>query len=302
MRERKFQSWQELLKEFDALTGLPFVYRGQCDADWPLKTSLERHVPKGKTCSGAEDVLIRDFKRRAHVYVPPSQLPTDDVVEWLALMQHFGAPTRLLDFTESPYVAAYFAAEDAKRAFVIWAVDTLWLTERVGAVIIDSDPRIRERFAAFVREHEALKNPPFALGAALSVGHPEDLLRNRFTIVANVEPERMNERLSIQQGAFLCPGNVDKTFLENLEAMGDSGEHVQKFIVPAAERETVLQRLRLMNITRASLFPGLDGFAQSFRQRLLEEPEERRKARLALRGLERALIDQALAPHEPNDR
>src|SRR5216684_3693164 len=64
---------------------------------------------------------------QAHLFL--AHVPDDaDSFHWLALMQHHGAPTRLLDFTWSPYVAAFFALERATSDAAIWAINLplLW--------------------------------------------------------------------------------------------------------------------------------------------------------------------------------
>ena len=62
------------------------------------------------------------FKRKAHQFLAQPPDPDDDF-QWLALMQHHGAPTRLLDFTWSPYVAAFFALERATSDAAVWALN-----------------------------------------------------------------------------------------------------------------------------------------------------------------------------------
>lgn len=103
-----------------------WCFRGQRDADWLLTTTLDRAVTQTiisderTTLTGKLDYrpyekrLLLDFQRGAHQYysVTPA---ADDVVDWLALLQHHGAPTRLLDWTESPYVALYFALREASQ-------------------------------------------------------------------------------------------------------------------------------------------------------------------------------------------
>ncbi len=110
------------------------------DSRWELKTSLERHTPAEMKPSDAEIKLLFAFKRRAHTYLQPQNIPAqDNAGEWLALMPHFGAPTRLLDVTESPYVAVYFAIEEAGQdveACAVWAINRFWCLEAVGDAIL----------------------------------------------------------------------------------------------------------------------------------------------------------------------
>src|SRR4051812_24341398 len=88
-----------------------WAFRGQRDSAWRLSTSIDR-VPVTADRAIAESQLINTFKRRAHHFMVRTPLP-DQEAEWLALMQHHGAPIRFLDWTRSPYVASYFAFEDA---------------------------------------------------------------------------------------------------------------------------------------------------------------------------------------------
>src|SRR3972149_6980341 len=85
----------------DRATNSRWIFRGQRDIDSPLITSLERtckafEVDISKHGEKVEAILLREFRRRLHHY--SSHVPKDDAyLEWLAYMQHFGAPTRLLD-------------------------------------------------------------------------------------------------------------------------------------------------------------------------------------------------------------
>jgi hypothetical protein len=244
-------SWVELEARL-ATYDHRWAFRGMGNAMWPLQTSLERLLVSPVV--EAERYLLTAFQRRAHHHVRDCPEP-DDYLEWLALMQHHGAPTRLLDCTRSPYVALFFALErpDPSGQACVWAINVEECKRSAINILAPSLPIADTTISlgkpdvfrlAFMREHENT--------APLSV-----------LCVAPIQPFRMNERLSIQQGLFLCPAQITPGFEENLQAMNLAGAKMEKLVFPSFLREEILAELNRMNINRASLFPGLDGFAQS---------------------------------------
>ena len=79
---------------------------------------------------------------------------------------------------------------------------------------------------------------------------------------------QLNERLAVQQGLFVCPGDLRISFKRNLIAGGPSPENLVRFEISTETeaRREMLNMLHQMNINNASLFPGLDGFAGSLKQ------------------------------------
>ena len=241
-------SWDQLLNMVTGY-GPGWAFRGMADTGWALETSLDRLRTQLQV--QAEHYLLSTFQRRAHHYIAdPPRL--EDTLEWLALMQHHGAPTRLLDWTKSPYVAIFFAMSsggDSGEA-ALWAIDLEWCKrEALQRLQVSADPG------------ESLGKPEVFSTAFLSSSG----LTTSNTLVAPMQPFRMNQRLTIQQGLFLCPGNVGVSFEQNLLAFQGSGfsGSVHKIVIPRWLRIECLRALNKMNINQGTLFPGLDGFAQS---------------------------------------
>jgi hypothetical protein len=169
----------------------------------------------------------------------------DDELEWLGLMQHHGAPTRLLDFTWSPFVAAFFALEKATEDAAVWAINLplLWDLHRRGAIdgvrVDRADPRDR---ATFERRY----------------------LANRHAFVWQGDPFRMQQRVIAQGGTFLITGDLGLTVEEILQGYPGTGDLLIQFVFDTQSmRADAMASLYSMNITQATLFPGLDGLARS---------------------------------------
>lgn len=236
-----------------------YIFRGQRDATEPLSSTFERATTglDAAKWHKLEKKIMLEFRRRAHHYL--SCLPTDDAhVEWLALMQHHGAPTRLLDFTRSFYVALYFAIEEAKGDAAVWAIDTSYISPQPPIFA-----RAVESF--YSQEQEEKVNQLIA----------DENTEKVEPAVVPVEPMRQNERLSIQQGLFLFPTILTISFEQNLcgslkvKDFAELHEHktkkhvVFKLVIAKELHLKIAYWLTSMNITAATLFPGLDGFARS---------------------------------------
>lgn len=230
-----------------------WAFRGQSNDERKLQTSLERVLGSDlRDAVRIEFRLVREFVRRAHHY--SSYIPRkDDVVEWFALMQHHGAPTRLLDWTYSFFVGLHFATESVTpgESCALWAIDLRWFRKRYlelfGKKIKDgwNDGKNRE----LVREVLEYKKPG----------------------VLPINSLRLNERQVTQQGLFFLSGDVTKSFEENIIKSGaslpDLRKHVNKLVIKTTPvfLTEIRNNLVAMNISEASLFPGLDGFARSLR-------------------------------------
>ncbi len=249
-----------------------FYYRGQRDSSWELRTTHERllqqlapNIPYDKPYpsyapgkfastpgSRIELLALRAFQARSSKFIsnPP---PLEDTLEWLAMMRHWGLSTRLIDVTTSPYVALYFALSDHLLVPkiddtidpAVWAINHIPLRHAASK-------------ATGLPDHTDLSN---------SILFHEHLIHSSKAMLVPVHPHSHNERLSAQQGTFLCVGNPDLplytnllTCMPNMEVKTQSVLH--KLVIDHKVAIDILGRLTTMNIHSASLFPDLQGYAR----------------------------------------
>ena len=258
------REWDEILNFQLQLSG--WIFRGQSSINWKLETSLERsfrRIAPTTTINQYEKSVLDRFKRGAHHFVscPPHFKNT---LEWLALIQHYGGPTRLLDFTRSFYVAVFFALEAAESEAAVWCLDTDLLRETSKELLSTISVENLE--------------PEFICSKLIDGGID-------IPTTIDIEPYRLNERLITQQGLFVMPCSLRfdvQTCLFNaindkdlvIKRIDYDMAHLQlgtfpvagkvlKMILPKAIHTDARKALRSMNIDASSLFPGLDGFARS---------------------------------------
>ena len=274
----KIKSAKDMLGYIDNLpsTDMPhwWLFRGT-PKPFPLQTSLERALSDAgvplEESPEIEHQMLKEFKRRAHFYVNP--LPSEgDILGWLALMQHYGAPTRLLDWTYSFFVAAFFALSEAvsfpeekRQDAIVWALyrDAFGLAQQA--------PQAFEAYESAIKDGSWQEDVGRSDGDLIYDGINAYLLsvmdRPELSIWA-INAFRLNERLSVQKGVFICPGDVGVPFEDNFLPSIVSSSHLIRFEFSTAPeaRGEMLETLDKMNISNTSLFPGLDGFAKSLMQ------------------------------------
>lgn len=280
--ETWLKSWEDIF-QLDQRFLNRFIFRGQSDINWVLSTSLERQINRLQpnlldkdTIPFQEKEMIKEFQWKYPLY--SSNGPEkEDLIEWLAIMQHYGSATRLLDFTNSIFVAIYMALYDNANDSSVWALNTIPLNHKVFA---------RYRKIHNVNSISYQQREEFSLELANEFLHNKKMNLNFEKELLVLKPKNTNERLSRQQGLFVMPTNVKCEFKECLQTYLSSNDKIEidfkelikyskfakfrqedisiiKINIPKSLNYQIQKYLREMNVTSEILFPGLEGLAKS---------------------------------------
>ena len=247
--ETRVTSWLELQEAVFDSTWQPalqrhrsnFVFRGTPRASHGLETSLQTGGFEEK-----ERHLLTSFRK----YALRSAVHGDLVWNWLSLAKHHGLPTRLLDWTYSPYVAMHFATYDFRHFdedATIWCVDY----RKTNELLPDPLCRMAQREDVNIFTTELLA------GVARTLEEFDALARNEFVVF--FEPPSLDERIVNQFALFSLPSSPTLSLQALLEQRDAA---YRKIVIPAGLKWEVRDKLDQANVTERVLFPGLDGLSQ----------------------------------------
>jgi hypothetical protein len=234
-------SWNEDLQRFRS----PFAFRGMPRVARSLSSSLVRLAQSGVDVRRVETALLRNFRKYAH----GEAADTDSIWDWLALGQHRGLPTRLLDWTYSPLVALHFATDnpaDFDVDGVVWCVNFVEANKRLPAPLRrilqkeGSDTFTVEMLAGFetLQEFDALSREPF---------------------VIFLEPPAVDQRILNQLALFSIMSSPEAELADWLQRHPNLSRRVD---IPAAAKWEIRDKLDQANINERVLFPDLDGLSR----------------------------------------
>jgi FRG domain len=256
VKDVRVSSWEELNTQLYENTWNPilqrfrsdYAYRGMSLSDKDLTTTLMR---LGGNFHELEAHLLRNFKK----YARQGSVSDNSEWNWLGMAQHYGVPTRLLDWSYSPYVALHFATEkiDAyDHDGVVWCVNYVQVHKRLPRML--RDVLSRERSNAFTVEMLTETVP--------TLRKLERLAKNDFALF--FEPPSMDERIVNQFALFSMMSSPSARLDDWLKRQ--EADLVRRIIIPARMKWEVRDKLDQANITERVLFPGLDGLARWLRR------------------------------------
>jgi hypothetical protein len=210
-------------------------FRGQGVWEWHLEPKLLR-VPTGLL----ETHFINRFKQHASFLL---ESPPATEFDWLFLMQHYGMPTRLLDWSESPLVGLYFAVEEESHQDedgALWALMPTLLNSKSNY-----RPAYEHEVPSFDDEHMNNYKP-------LTIA-----LEQRSSLYPMAAIARRNSaRMQAQQGVFTISHRENIT-IEDVGPEGAARDHVWRYLIHGAAKAQIKQDLKLLGFGRFHLFPEL---------------------------------------------
>ena len=220
---------------------LPIWFRGQANARWKLVPKLYRMADSN------ESEIRTEFRQRGLQLISEGQVPRDDK-EWYFLMQHFGAPTRLLDWTDGALIALYFAVKEQNRYAngSVWMLDAGWFND---AVLNDHNPDNYISGVILPEWPEFADWFPTPFSQNLNVAYP-----------VAVDPPHVARRVSVQRSRFTIHGK-DRIGLDVI-ANGLPRTRLAKMLIPNQVGKEILKNLQTCGIVETSVFPDLEGLSR----------------------------------------
>jgi len=267
----------ETLKCIFDITQYSFVYRGQKNPDWALESKIERLQRMSNQTFDIydqENNIYNVFVKHMHLY--DINIDPKNKFNIYSIIQHYGGPTRCLDFSYSPYIALYFAlnfqnyfySDSDPEHVTIWAVNKTLNTYILRERKLISDSTLNDQ-SRKNEKHDLVANVFESTGA-----HNKEEL-----YIVDVDPFLYNFRMSNQQSVFLIQNNLKETFMTNLfeslkisersplnianlplNELQNSG--VLKINVSTKLRFKIFNLFSQININESSIYPGLEGFSR----------------------------------------
>lgn len=280
-----------------------WVFRGQANADWDIKSSFEVAIPESMKSDPELELVLREKERRSYIefrrfgHAHVQGLRDMNFPEWLTYMQHFGIKTRMIDFTESPLTALYFSQEDKTQNgdFAVWGVCISALSpfenlpefkalRRGHVTATQVDALVKSLFEV---QSCTTKNVANHWGRVTEIFNDDLDVGKNDPEVFYFYPRWHNLRSSAQSGLFLLSSHLSKPFQSALmkgcsnqmdevvplsAVMTHEGMRpeeiagrirVVKFIFNKELRGKVQRLLKLMDKNPRTIYPDVHGLAKS---------------------------------------
>ncbi|WOD08532.1 FRG domain-containing protein [Marinomonas sp. GJ51-6] len=237
------------------------IYRGESRLyEVPLEPSLFRQYRAGKfgtnvPLSALEKSMIEEFKRQSFSSFKTQHSIPNNPLEWFTLAQHYGLPTRLIDWTTNPMVALYFAIEknDDEDGYIYFNSNIeIFEYESADSIVFEKGEMLINGRPYNPHQYTILSNSSYDINDD-SIYH-EEIIFHR--------PKYIDERYSNQCTVLACPGSRDVAF---------SKFDRERIIIPSIIKPTLRRYLNKIGINSAFIYPGLSGITANITKNFSDE-------------------------------
>lgn len=228
MEIKKLESFDEFISYVASFSQEVSAYRGVTHEKYDLRPKvgrLEIKKRQNETLLDVEQRILRRFQERAVPYL--KIIPQEYEFDWMAIAQHHGLPTRLLDWSRNPLAAAFFAVERQilEHELEDHSGNSAIYVFRGGSVISKGNSS---------RVNTKYRDGPYTIKKT-----------EKFV------PAHWDTRITVQSGLFTVHHDPTMKYPSDIEPL-------TKLIIPSKQRKIWKKRLHALNINKASLFPDLD--------------------------------------------
>lgn len=229
----------QFIEQIESLDTGTWIFRGQASCMWPLLPSAHRNL--GKDCITPNEVrefelsMLEEFRRRARFFISN---PPHTIVDWLVFAQHYGIPTRLLDWTENPLVALFFSVRQPNASQSDSVIFAMKVNDEKAPLSTEEDP--------FSVSDIRLLRPNYL-----------DLRMLVQASIFTVEPFRKIDEICSQRDSNLGSS-------QNSGNSGDSkdvGREVRFWFIEAAQKRRIYENLDRLGFSDRTMFPGLESLS-----------------------------------------
>jgi hypothetical protein len=262
--EREVQNWADFVDLAGSfgiggpVTG-KYVFRGQADAGWFLEPTLRRLARDLKLSAeqalNVEKNLLREFKAQAHLHLGPNDVRENmPDLWWHSLMRHHYAPSRLLDWSRSIFVAAYHAVtQEWKKPGAVWLFHRPSFTSAMQQAFkgYNTSPSFSLEMGRYSRQDPEFYQPDAPNELHVFARYP------------------WTDRMVAQQSVFTVCKQIladHGDVIENAITLIEGETLLLKILIKPELKLNFLQHLRAANITANALFPGVDGLGRSLEE------------------------------------
>lgn len=225
-----------------------YLYRGMPNSSFKMETSLHRNCKQLQ--KELEPAILENFAKYAVLGDPTI---AESVWRQMILGQHYGLPTRLLDWTHSALIGLHFATAEDNLALMeqhdcmVWRID---MSEMLSL--------LPERYQQIVnRKQSTVFSVDMLLEAADSLSEYDSDMGDNSMII--IEPPSINQRI-VNQYSFFSLVPMEMTDIEKF--LDERTEKTIKYVIRADLRWRVRDMLDQINISERIVYPGLDGLSK----------------------------------------